>query len=217
MRNCIPDELFNLIPFDHPTGSCEAVSLRPFFEEAIYKLPNVKDVVIEREFWHTMCEFAERTGLLLEKAEITEGNTLDIAPEFGRFIRVVGASGLQSVSEEGHVVFAQNGANHVIFSVAPMLTMGQGDTAAASHIAPKWFAEKYQKEIMDGAMMRINALCGNAGEARMYATAYNADILRCTRGRLTSGMRKYIEIDVEDVLARMSTTTSTNQTTQTVG
>ena len=69
----------------------------------------------------------------------------------------------------------------------------------------------------DGAMMRINALCGNAGEARMYATAYNADILRCTRGRLTSGMRKYIEVDVEDVLARMSTTTSTNQTTQTVG
>lgn len=220
MKNCLPDELFNTIPFVYSTDECAAVGIKPFMQEAIYKMPNVQDVVIEREFWATLCDFAERTGLLLEKEEIESGSSITANPTFGRFLRVVGATPLSSVTESGLISFANNGANFVIYSVAPEITtmdFATGDTIAEKHVAPKWFMKTYQKPIINGSLMRLFALRGADAEARMHATAYNNDIKRCCAGKITSGMRKMVEIDVEDVLARISIQQTQTTNTNTVG
>ncbi len=55
MRYCIPDELFNRIPY--PVDGLEDVGIDGIYSEVAYKLPGAEEVVVRREIWHTLCDF----------------------------------------------------------------------------------------------------------------------------------------------------------------
>ena len=94
MKYCIPGELWNQVGV--PSGGVTATLVSTYISELAYRLPSITDVMMEKELWHTICEFAERCGALRERIVGTISPTsLSVTittPTFGVFQRIVGAS-----------------------------------------------------------------------------------------------------------------------------
>ena len=237
MKYCIPGELWNQVGV--PSGGVTATLVSTYISELAYRLPSITDVMMEKELWHTICEFAERCGALRERIVDTISPTsLSVTittPTFGVFQRIVGASvngvpvGLDKITVNDtaggvQVSFAASlapldGTDYPVaidISVVPDLNAIPSDQKA-----PLWFLKLYDRILIAGTVMRVCAMPGkpwtDEAGARMNATTYLHEINRVTHGLITSGMRKQILIDAESVLARQSQTTSTQSTSNTVG
>lgn len=220
MRNCIPDELMNLIPYPEWGGG--ETSIDRIVQEIRYKVPLADDILIKKEVWHAVCDFCYRLGALLERAK-SSTRTVPISPQYGNFLRVVGAGVVEngfdtqtadiSISDDRSSVSigidrgeldGTNNFYYVVFSSRPefdnTVTGGDGKWHPA---LPAYFIEQYGECIMHGALMRIFVMgrpWRDIGLARMHAVAYNNDLNRLAFGRITSGMRRHLLIDVEDYI-----------------
>lgn len=238
MKYCIPGELWNQV--EVPVKDTEAVAISTYLPEIAYRLPSITDVMMAKEFWHTVCEFAERCGAMLERTSwgVSQSErtvTIDSPATFGAVQRFVGAGvdgrpvGFDrldiSAIERGYsVVFAMSSLSaggeavnsYVCYSVVPNI-----NAEPDKQVAPKWFLKRYERLLIAGALMRICAMVdenwGDATAARLYATTYLRELDRVTHGLITSGMRKQVLLDAESVLARQSQTTNTTTNTNTVG
>ena len=237
MKNTLPGELFNQVGV--PTHGQTPVLVSEYIQEMAYKLPSVTDVMMAKEYWHTVCDFAERSGALREhvSGDISASN-LDLvvtAPTYGQFQRFVGAAinGVPVGFEKFSTKDTENGP--ALTFVGSVITV-EGSTVAASadisvvpdvtavpsdQKAPRWFLQRYEKVLIHGARARLQAMTGRAwfdeAGARMHATSYMREINRVTHGLITSGMRREILIGMESVIARQSSTTSQTTNTSTVG
>lgn len=208
MRYCIPDELFNLIPF--PVDGNEEVGIDGIFREVAYKLPGAQDVETRREIWHTLCDFCERTGALQKR--IAGAQTVDIVVQHGKFLRIVGAEADGVRTADFTIQAAQGGGLTVVFadgtqdsavyvSVRPRFDDETADAYGKwDPKIPQYIIDRYGECIAHGALARLFARRGEDGMARMHATAYNNDLNRFSFGLITSGMRKHLLIDIEDWL-----------------
>ena len=242
MNYVMPGEMWNRVRV--PLDNLTSVDASTYISEMAYRLPSVEDIMMTKEFWHTVCDFAERCGSLLERVTGTiksSGGTLTVkvesvdpeSPLFGSFQRFVGAGvngqavGFDKIAtswgtEGPEMTFDASLTDTtgkeawVDFSVVPDI-----NAVPAKQIAPRWFLKRYEKALVAGTMMRLKAMDGrvwaDAAGARMNATTYLREIDRTTRMTLTSGMRKNVLIDAEAILARQSTTTSSQTQTSTVG
>lgn len=212
MRNCIPDEMFNRIPY--PDYGSEQVGIERIFREARYKVSLVPDLTLKKEIWHALCDFCSRTGALLER-NVGSGGSCDINPSYGRFMRVVGAGTASgktkdiTVSDNGtRVSFGTDEDNYVIYSVRPEFSSEDGDIDGGTKVwnpkVPDWFVEKYGECIAHGGLMRVFAMASKPwadfSQARMHAVAYNSDLNMFSWGLITSGMRKDLMVDIEDLI-----------------
>jgi len=236
MKYCIPGELWNQV--EVPSADTTQTLVSTYLSELAYKLPSITDVMMTKEFWHTVCEFAERSGALREKISDTiSSSSLTVTildPVNGTFLRIVGAivngirvgldkitvtdsaTGLQ-VSFDSSLAPTSSSLPVIIeISVVPEL-----NAIPPEQKVPLWFLKQYDRLLLAGTAMRVQAMPGHpwtdeAG-ARMNATTYLREINRVTHGLITSGMRKMMLIDAESVLARQSQTSSTQTTSNTVG
>lgn len=208
MRYCIPDELFNRIPY--PVDGLEEVGIDGIYSTVAYKLPGAEEVVVRREIWHTLCDFCVRTGALLRK--MTGSQSVEIVVQYGKFIRIVGAEkdGVQttaftlSANPSGGLVatFPDGTQNCAIYaSIRPLFDDVTADASGDwTPRVPQYLIDRYGECIAHGALARLFAMRGEGEVARMHATAYNNDLNRLSFGLITSGMRKHLLIDVEDWL-----------------
>ena len=243
MNYVMPGEKWNRVRV--PLDNLDSVDAKSYvMSEMVYRLPNVEDVMMVKEFWHTVCDFAERCGSLLERVTGTiksSGGTLTLAvesddpatPTFGTFQRFVGAGvngqpvGFGSITTDwgadgpemtfdAALTDTTGKEAWIDFSVVPDV-----NAVPAKQIAPRWFLKRYQRALLAGTMMRLCGMDGrawtDAAGARMNATTYLREIDRTTRMTLTSGMRRSVLIDAEAVLARQSTTVNSQTQTSTVG
>ncbi len=237
MKYALPGELWNQV--EVPLRQQTATNVSTYLSEMAYKLASITDVMMVKEFWHTVCDFAERCGALRERvtgtitsASLELGN---LSPTFGDFQRFVGA-GVDSVPVGLEVLSARDtatgpalvfdsscapvsGATYAVYadiSVVPDL-----NAIPSNQKAPLWFLKRYEKALMAGTLMRIYAMEGekwtDAAGARMNATTYLREVNRITHGLITSGMRRQVLLDAESILARQSTTTNSQTQTSTVG
>lgn len=234
MRMTIPGELWNLVPV--PTRETDAVNISTYLSEVAYKLASIRDVMVTKEFWHTACEFAERCGALRERTTETitkDAPTLEVAPTFGSFQRLVGA-GIDGSPVAMGTLDLQNGDAICLMFADAALSDDEEHTAYADasvvpetnatpdkQILPKWFLKLYGRALLAGTLMRLYAMDGeqwtDAVAARMHATTFIREVNRITHGLITAGMRRHILIDAESILARQSSTTNTTSTSNTVG
>lgn len=237
MKYVLPGELWNQV--DVPVCQQSATNVSTYLSEMAYKLASITDVMMVKEFWHTVCDFAERCGALRERIV---GTISTSSPElgtstsaFGNFQRFVGAGvdgipvGLDCLSTKDTsdgpaLVFGSrcvpvSGASYAAY--ADISVVPDTNAAPADQKAPLWFLKRYEKALMAGTLMRIYAMDGekwtDAAGARMNATTYLREINRVTHGLITSGMRRQILLDAESVLARQSVTTNSQSQTSTVG
>lgn len=237
MKYALPGELWNQV--EVPLRQQEATNVSTYLSEIAYKLASITDVMMAKEFWHTVCDFAERCGAMRERVTGTiKSSSLElgsISPTFGEFQRFVGAGvdgvpvGIGSLdtkdTEGGPVlVFASEcapveSATYAVYadiSVVPDVNAAPDDQKA-----PLWFLKRYEKALLAGTLMRIYAMDGekwtDATGARMNATTYLREINRLTHGLITSGMRRQILVDAESILARQTITTSSQNQTSMVG
>lgn len=237
MRYALPGELWNQVAA--PLRDATAMNVATFLSEIAYRLPSITDVMMTKELWHTICDFAERCGALRERitgAISTSSPELGgFSPKFGKFQRFVGAGvdetpiGLEWLStkedEDGvALVFSAScvpadGQNHSAY--ADISVVPDANAAPERQVAPLWFLKRYEKALLSGALMRVQAMDGekwsDAVGARMNATTYLHEINRVTHGLITGGMRRQILLDAESILARQSTTTNSQTQTSTVG
>lgn len=218
MRYCIPDELFNRVPVHRSTADMADAPLDDICREIYYKLPKAEKVEVLRETWHTMCDFCARTGALVERLSNSENpSQIPLTPSFGKFLWIVGAEVQPTESDEfqktadfgvrdtaeGMLATFDSGVHGaaVFVSVRPEFSSvaadANGDFAAK---VPRYMVDKYGECVAHGSLARLYAMRGDAGMARMHATAYNNDLNRLAFGLVTSGMRKHLLIDVEDWL-----------------
>lgn len=237
MKYVLPGELWNQV--EMPVRQQAATNVSTYLSEMAYKLASITDVMMVKEFWHTVCDFAERCGALRERVT---GTIRADAPElgvsasaFGDFQRFVGAGvdgvpvGLDCLSTKdtsdgpalvfGPKCVPVSGASYAAY--ADISVVPDTNAAPADQKAPLWFLKRYEKALMAGTLMRIYAMDGekwtDAAGARMNATTYLREINRVTHGLITSGMRRQILLDAESVLARQSVTTNSQSQTSTVG
>lgn len=237
MKYALPGELWNQV--EVPLRQQTATNVSTYLSEIAYKLASITDVMMVKEFWHTVCDFAERCGALRERTTGTITSTSlelgGISPAFGDFQRFVGAGvdgvpvGIGSLETKDTaggpaLVFASDctpvaSATYAVYadiSVVPDVNAAPDDQKA-----PLWFLKRYEKALLAGTLMRIYAMEGekwtDAAGARMNATTYLREINRLTHGLITSGMRRQILVDAESILARQTTTTNSQTQTNTVG
>lgn len=221
MKRCLPDEYFNTISV--PEYGSESVGVSNFVESIVYKVPMATDVLVKREVWHTICDFCERTGALVEKQTVNVTSSsyrFTPAPVHGTFKRFVGfdLDGNQlSTGDVGinlntlEVTFPSEGivgskTGHMIFSVTPWINDSSSDSQGTwNPTVPEWFQRKYERLIMNGALFRIYAMHNrpwfDMNAASMHAVAYNNDIDHIAIGLLPAGMRRDIHISTEDIFA----------------
>ena len=214
MRYCIPDELFNRIPY--PFVGTEAVSLDRIYREIAYKLPGENELVVRKEVWHSVCDFCERTGAYLKKLEGASPLTVPAEGTLGgKLMRVVGAKIDGVITRDIYITDSNNsviiGCNtpgetfEAIVSVRPAFSDETGNneygTGEWAPTLPQYMVDKYGECITHGALMRLYAMRGMFPLAQMHATAYNDDMLRLSYGLITAGMRKHLMVDMEDFLA----------------
>ena len=213
MRHCIPNELFNRIPY--PAGGTDLTGIDGICREMHYKLPNAEDVVVRREAWHALCDFCGRLGALLERKAAASGTvTVELSPVANakcKFMYVVGAEAdgkpttdFAIAPGDGVLVatFAEGSENcAVVMAVRPAFD-DMSDSAGLdwSPQVPRYVIDRYGECIAHGALARLYAMRGEGGLARLHATAYNNDLNRLAFGLVTSGMRKHLLIDIEDWL-----------------
>lgn len=238
MKNAIPGELWNQV--EVPTCGQEPVLISTYLGAIAYRLPSITDVMMTKEFWNSVCDFSERCGALRERVEgVITSNSLDLvvsAPLFGKFQRFVGAgvSGNPVGFEQFNTKITPAG-NAVTFDMSCCAQMDPETYAVYADISvvpdinavpdnqkvPAWFLGKYDKAILAGTFMRIYSMTGEAwsdeSAARMNATTYLHEIRRVTHGLITSGMRSHVLVGAESIIARQSTTTSSQSTQNTVG
>lgn len=221
MRYCIPDELFNMIPY--PASGLEKVGIDGIYREVAYKLPGAQEVVVRREIWHSLVDFCVRLGVYLVRLESGGANAGQIAlsSQDGKFMRVVGAEvqaeegGPWKPVASGFSIDVGDGGLYAMFSEAPykcavvvsVKPRFDDETQVAGEWTPKvpqYIIDRYGECIAHGALTRLYAMRGDSGMARMHATAYNNDLNRLSFGLITSGMRKHLLIDVEDWLVNTS-------------
>lgn len=237
MKYALPGELWNQV--EVPLREQTPVNVSAYLSEMAYKLASITDVMMVKEFWHTVCDFAERCGAMRERITgVISSSALelgDIAGVFGNFQRFVGAGvdnvpcslGLLSTQETANgpvLVFDRSlapvdGATYAVY--ADISVVPDTNATPENQKAPLWFLKRYEKALMAGTLMRIYAMEGekwtDIAGARMNATTYLREINRVTHGLLTAGMRRQVLVGAESILARMSTTTSSQSQTQTVG
>ena len=237
MRYAIPGELWNQV--EVPLRQQTATNVSTYLSEIAYKLASITDVMMVKEFWHTLCDLAERCGALRERVTGSVGGgsreLVGFTPAFGDFQRFVGAgvdgvpvgldrlstrdteAGVALVFDERCVPVAD--ASYAVY--ADISVVPDVNAAPDAQKAPLWFLKRYEKALMAGTLMRIYAMDGekwtDAAGARMNATTYLREINRLTHGLITSGMRRHILVDAESILARQSTTTNSQTQTSTVG
>lgn len=236
MKNTIPGELWNQV--DVPRTKTDAVLVADYLSEIAYKLPSVTDVMMKKEFWHTVCEFAERCGALRERITGTIKDTENtLSPDsatFGVFQRFVGAGvdGVKIGFDRFTIEDDESGAK-IVFGAACTPVEGEvyscyADVSVVPDVnvrpeewkAPRWFLERYQRVLIAGTLMRLQAMPGkpwmDEAGARMNATTYIREINRITHGLITAGMRRDVLLDAESILARQSRTTTSSSQTNTV-
>ena len=220
MRYCIPDELFNRIPYPELTAEMKEVSLDGILREIYYKLPGVDPIEVKRETWHSLCDFCARLGVMLLRAQ-SESSTVILNMGSNKFLRVVGARaggvptvdftlGVQTTEAGDNVMVASFNGDvtaslyEVVFSVRPAFDyepVQNNDVSREwSPKVPQYIIDRYGESIAHGALARLYAMRGDGGMARMHAVAYNNDLNRFSFGLITSGMRKHLLIDIEDWL-----------------
>jgi len=237
MKNCLPGELWNQVGV--PTKDTAATLISTYLSEMAYKLSSITDIMMTKEFWHTVCEFANRCGAMRERVigNITSaGLSLTVAaPTFGSFQRFVGA-GVDNVAVGLDKIETSetSGGNIITFSSTLTPVVGASYSAYAdisvvpdfnavpsNQKAPLWFLKKYERALLSGTLMRLYAMANekwmDEAAARMHATTYLHEVNRVTHGLITGGMRREIIVDAESVLARMTSTTSTTSNSSTVG
>lgn len=221
MRNCIPDELMNLIPY--PEWGGDDTGIDRIVQEIRYKIPLADDVLVKKEVWHAVCDFCYRIGSLLERSKSPTQDVSIRNPKYGSFLRVVGAGVIDNgihtqtsdilISDDRSYVTVgldhgtldgEDSFYYVVFSSRPEFDDARTDQDGKwNPILPAYFIEKYGECIMHGALMRIFVMgrpWQDIGLARMHAVAYNNDLNRLAFGRITSGMRRHLLIDVEDYI-----------------
>lgn len=237
MKYALPGELWNQV--EVPMRQQTPTNVAAYLSEMAYKLASITDVMMVKEFWHTVCDFAERCGAMRERITGTiSSDSLElgnIAPTFGDFQRFVGA-GVDNIPVGLDVLSAKDTVDGPVLvfdaSCAPVSTatytvyadisvVPDVDAIPDNQKAPLWFLKRYEKALMAGTLMRIYAMEGekwtDIAGARMNATTYLREINRVTHGLLTAGMRRQVLVGAESILARMSTTTNSQTQTQTVG
>jgi hypothetical protein len=218
MRYCIPDELFNRIPYPELPSETAEVPMDGIFREVFYKLPSADPVMVKRETWHAFCDFCSRLGALLMRQT---GGGRQVAVETGehKFLRIVGAKadGVPVVPDSIEVVANTGGDTkiyamfpegtsscEVVYSVRPAFDYEPAASQSADRewapTTPQYMIDRYGECIAHGALARIYAVRGDGALARMHATAYNNDLNRLAFGLITAGMRKHLLIDIEDWL-----------------
>lgn len=237
MKYALPGELWNQV--EVPMRQQTATNISTYLSEMAYKLASITDVMMVKEFWHTVCDFADRCGAMRERitGTISSGSLElgNISPTFGDFQRFVGAGvdnipvGLDVLSAKDTVdgpalVFDASCApvSRATYAVyADISVVPDVDAIPDNQKAPLWFLKRYEKALMAGTLMRIYAMDGekwtDAAGARMNATTYLREVNRITHGLITSGMRRQVLLDAESILARQSTTTNSQTQTSTVG
>ncbi|MGN0844458.1 MAG: hypothetical protein ACI4QT_04465 [Kiritimatiellia bacterium] len=237
MKYTLPGELWNQV--EVPMRQQTATNVSTFLSEMAYKLASITDVMMVKEFWHTVCDFAERCGALRERIYGTiKSSSLELgplSPVFGEFQRFVGA-GVDNVPVSLDVLSTKDTASGPVLvfdsSCTPVSDAPYAvyvDVSVVPDIyavpekqtAPLWFLNKYDKALMSGTLMRIYAMEGekwsDSAGARMNATTYLREINRITHGLITAGMRRQVLVDAESILARQSITTNSQTQTNTVG
>lgn len=230
MRYCIPDELFNRIPY--PAGGDTLVPLTGLLQEVAYKVPGVDETTLKRETWHAVCDFCGRLGAwqvrIAGTSETGVPVQIHLTSSAGAFLRVVGAEagGERTSDFEVSEVFSSQGD----FSGGLLAQFPAGPTSAAVYMSvrpsfadatknadgkwtpkvPRYMTDRYGECIAHGALARLYAMAGDAGLARMHATAYNNDLNKHSFGLITSGMRKHLLIDVEDWLVNTKAASNGN-------
>lgn len=248
MKNCIPDELFNGVPYPYkdivrnfyskgpsdgetresrrgfdsvpppeeeydPVSPIDSEGLDRMFSEIRYKVPIATDALVKREIWHSVYDLCTRTGALIEM-NVGTGGQCDIYPRYGKFLRLVGAGtdngpvwDIRVREDLKHVDFtSDSGDNYILYSTLPNMNGMFDESTTWDPKLPVWFVDKYCECVTHGALMRIYSMASkqwaDPAMARFHAVAYNNDIIRHSVGLITSGMRKKIAIDVEDILVR---------------
>lgn len=236
MRYALPGELWNQV--EVPLRQQSATNVSVFLSEMAYKLASITDVMMVKEFWHTVCDFSERCGAMLERISGSVSPSSrelgPFTPTFGDFQRLVGA-GVEGVpvgladlstrdSADGPVLVFGSGcipADAECTVYADISVVPDLNAAPSDQYAPLWFLKRYAKALMAGTLMRLYAMEGekwaDSVGARMNATAYLREINRVTHGLITAGMRRQVLVDAESILARQSTTTNSQTQTSTVG
>lgn len=222
MRYCIPDELFNLIPY--PVDGLDMTGLDSIYREIAYKLPNAEPLVVKKEVWHTLCDFCERTGAYQHKVVgAANQQSINLSFDGGKLLRIVGAEA--NGARTDNFTVTRNDANNcltltfvgsvgssggaVYVSVRPYFADETTDTGGDwNPQVPQYLIDRYGECIAHGALARLFAMRGNGEMARMHAVAYNNDLNRFAFGLITSGMRKHLLIDVEDWLLGSSAPSS---------
>lgn len=237
MRYALPGELWNQV--EVPFRQQAATNVSEYLSEMAYKLASITDVMMVKEFWHTVCDFATRCGALRERVSGTiDASSLELgppSPAFGDFQRFVGAGvdgipvGLDRLStrdtEDGPLLvfdrkcLSVTGASRSAY--ADVSVVPDVNARPDRQTAPLWFLKRYEKALMAGTLMRIYAMAGekwtDEAGARMNATTYLREVNRVTHGLITAGMRRHVLVDAESVLARQSTTVNSQSQTSTVG
>lgn len=219
MRYCIPDVLFNRIPY--PVSGTNDTGLDGIYREVAYKLSGAEPLVVKKEIWHSLVDFCGRTGAYLERLTNQSGvSQITLTPARGKFLRVVGAeiqaeqngaftptTAFTIVEGAGALYMRFDSspyAGAAIVSVRPPFDDETTDGGVWTPKVPQYLIDRYGECISHGALARIYAMRGDEGMARMHATAYNNDLNRLSFGLITSGMRKHLLIDVEDWLVNTS-------------
>lgn len=236
MKYALPGELWNQVEI--PLRQQSATNVSVFIAEMAYKLASIADVMMVKEFWHTVCDFSERCGAMLERIEGSVSSSspelVVISPVFGDFLRFVGA-GVEGVPIGLDALSTRDSADGPILVFGATCIPADSECAVYADIsvvpdlnappkeqkAPRWFLKRYEKALLAGTLMRLYAMEGEKWSdpvgARMNATTYLREINRITHGLITAGMRRQVLVDAESILARQSTTTNSQTQTSTVG
>jgi len=242
MSKLIPNEIFNAVPAQSASSS-DDVRVTDYIKSIAYRLPNCSDIMMEREFWNSACEFADRSCALRER----QTGTLDAnkrltiqTPRYGELQRFVGAGisgsavSVSSVSfGDGTATFSggsSGGSAYVDYSVSPDVNASHDKTPTVSGgsttypndkwILPRWFIKEYDRLLIAGTMFRLLGMSGRAwtdfNGARSNALVYNREINRISHGLITSGMRKQMLIGSETPFIGNAQQAATQTTTSTV-
>lgn len=218
MKMTIPGELWNQVAV--PSSGTTSTLISTYLSEMAYKLPSITDVMMTKEFWHTVCEFAERCGALRERISGTSPFTSIVvgSPTFGDFQRFVGAGvngapvGFDefSVSETAQGAQIEFNASSATSSYADISVVPDITAAPNNQKAPLWFLKRYDRALMSGTLMRIYSMSGapwsDSATARQHAMTYLREVNRVTHGLITSGMRRQVLTDAEALVTRQNAT-----------
>lgn len=215
-RYCLPQSMFNSVPY--PLSGTEETGLDGICREVAYKLPGAEEVMVRKEAWHAVCDFCTRTGAYMKRyergADDAAGEvTLDLggdkllwltrAEVDGSPTSAFSVSAVAGGAAKIRVIFSGDEVADcaVVAAVRPAFDDQTVEGGKWSPKVPQYVIDRYGECITHGALMRLYAMRGEMALAQMHATAYNEDLLRHSYGLITSGMRKHLMVDLEDVLA----------------